>query len=557
MSSKIRINVMAWLFGLAPAALIACNSIWGIQDGEYAPPAGTPDASAGSAGSGGSSGAAGYGQGGAGGVAGQAGSSAGASGNGGQSGAGGTGQGGADGGPLCDGSPCDLLWLKRAGDATDGQFSLAISANAQGRASITGRYLGVLDIGPDKPLNTTYADSDVFSAQYDHDGNPLWSFGYPAALYQYARAIHTFPDGSVVFAGHYKGALEISGLPDAGVDPLPVVPSTATQKGFVARVDANGQPVWAKPITNAGYSIEIRAISCSDTDGYCVVVGNRDQFTDASDQTSQNLIARRFDALGNQTANWDSSGSADSHSFIPRGVAVDPWGTTWISGGFFGTFKPVGCSSSVGSSDIAILRYTSDGTCVPLLTYGDAQSSQVGEGIAVDHLGAATLCGSFEGSLVFSSGAGTLSGPMDPDYALFVAHFGASGTFGWAKKFGTTMNDMFFCRVAVDGDDNIYVAGHFNDSVSFGGDTFKATGQYSAFLAKLDKSGNHLWSKAFTTDAPAGTDAIGVSIEGLSFSPVAGGRVFTTGFFAGNVDFGNGLVQSAGNADIFVATFRP
>lgn len=117
----------------------------------------------------------------------------------------------------------------------------------------------------------------------------------------------------------------------------------------------------------------------------------------------------------------------------------------------------------------------------------------------------------------------------------------------FSKRFGNS-SDQSITAVAVDGGGNVLVTGSFAGTVDFGGGTLTSAGSTDVFVAKLDSTGRHLWSGAFgDASAQAGT-AIAVD---------ASGNVFVTGYFSGSIDLGGATLTSAGGQDVFVVRFDP
>lgn len=119
----------------------------------------------------------------------------------------------------------------------------------------------------------------------------------------------------------------------------------------------------------------------------------------------------------------------------------------------------------------------------------------------------------------------------------------------WAKQFGGRYADSIL-RVAVDPAGNVFVQGIFADVSDWGGAPLKAGGgsDNDIVLAKYDRNGTHLWSQRFGS-------AFNEVAGGLAVDP--SGFVTITGSFDQAIDFGKGLVASAGESDIFVARFDP
>jgi hypothetical protein len=116
---------------------------------------------------------------------------------------------------------------------------------------------------------------------------------------------------------------------------------------------------------------------------------------------------------------------------------------------------------------------------------------------------------------------------------------------GWSQPFGDGSSQLA-SSVVVDGSGNSYVVGYFTGSVDFGGGVLTSAGSNDIFIAKFDAGGNHIWSQRFgDTNNDVGNS---VALDPL-------GNVIVAGWFAGTVDFGGGVLTSAGSDDIFIAKF--
>jgi len=90
------------------------------------------------------------------------------------------------------------------------------------------------------------------------------------------------------------------------------------------------------------------------------------------------------------------------------------------------------------------------------------------------------------------------------------------------------------------------VTGCFSGTVNFGGGSRHSVGDYDIFLAKYAGGGVHQWSHAFGDSFPDCGNS--VTVDGS-------GSVFMTGSFRRAVNFGGGVLTSAGSDDIFLAKY--
>ncbi|MDI1449736.1 hypothetical protein [Polyangium sp. 6x1] len=166
-----------------------------------------------------------------------------------------------------------------------------------------------------------------------------------------------------------------------------------------------------------------------------------------------------------------------------------------------------------------------------------------GLGLIAGSGGHPILVGRFPGTLSFGGNTFTSSGGYD----AFVAKLdGASGEHLWSRRLGGG-EDQAAWSVAEDAEGNIVVVGEFLGQMSVGGgNSLQSEGGFDVFVAKYDGTdGEHLWSRRFGNSEDQVARGVAVTKTG---------EILVTGSFSGGVDFGTGLLESAGSFDIFVLT---
>ncbi|MFM1876962.1 MAG: hypothetical protein RL266_2699 [Bacteroidota bacterium] len=182
--------------------------------------------------------------------------------------------------------------------------------------------------------------------------------------------------------------------------------------------------------------------------------------------------------------------------------------------------------------------------------------SDYSNSVCQDDLGNIYTCGYFEGTIDLDPGPGLQEFISFGGSDAFIQKLDPSGNFLWARSFGGLYTDQA-ASVTVDPDGNVYITGHFMNTVDFdpGPGTYgrTAVGGKDIYVMKLDASGNYLGSRAFGGSS---------NDQGNIIKADPYGHVYITGFFSTTTDFdpGSGGLSShtsAGSLDAFVLKLNP
>lgn len=168
--------------------------------------------------------------------------------------------------------------------------------------------------------------------------------------------------------------------------------------------------------------------------------------------------------------------------------------------------------------------------------------SQLAQAVCADPAGNVILTGSYQGSIDF--GAGSLPTVGAPDNETFVAKLDPSGKHLWSRAFEGTMPRKT-ADVEATPDGSLILTGLFSGTIGFGdGKIYPTAGSSDIFLVKLNPAGEPVWARTFGGIGYQGGYAVAVDGEGAAV---------VTGEFAGSIDFGDGPHIAAGSTDCFVA----
>jgi hypothetical protein len=227
------------------------------------------------------------------------------------------------------------------------------------------------------------------------------------------------------------------------------------------------------------------------------------------------------------------------------GIAADSTGNVVVTGSFSNTINFGGgnLTSLNAMTDIFVARFTTTGVHSWSKRFGAPDGNENGYSAAMDTSGNVVVAGWALKPVDFGGGLLSALGSADGFVAKYTA---SSGSHMWSRRVGGSGNDYAY-GVAVDGANNVLVAGAIGGQANFGGISLSLLGSSDAFVAKYGSTGNLLWARGL-----GGIDAeVGRGVG------VAGGNPVTSGYFAGSGVFGGTTLTSSGMSDGFVTRLAP
>ncbi len=126
---------------------------------------------------------------------------------------------------------------------------------------------------------------------------------------------------------------------------------------------------------------------------------------------------------------------------------------------------------------------------------------------------------------------------------IVLVKFNSAGVWQWDRTFGDASDTQFATGVGVDAVGNVYIGGTFMGAVNFGGGVLTSLGDRDLFVAKFNSAGTYVWAKRYGDAAEQ---------EGQGLTVDIGTNVYFTGYFKGSVDFGGGALVCQGVNDAFL-----
>ncbi len=420
-----------------------------------------------------------------------------------------------------------VQWAVNSPGALGGE-NHTLATDAQGNVYSVGAYSSSpQDFDPGTGVyNLAAFSQNMFILKVDVDGNFVWAKqigGTTNYAITEADAITVDASGNIYVAGKLNvifGTIDCD--PGAGTYNLTV--PTNKNVDYIEKLDANGNFVWVKTITNP---------------------------------------------TGTQAGVFDEIQS----------LKVDAAGYVYATGSFTGTpdFDPDGGVFNLTASkvDIFVLKLDSSGSFVwaKSIPYtGDPGASAIidsGYGIDVDGAGNVYTVGYFWGAIDADPGAGvhTLTGYLSNNPVesgsnnLYISKLDASGNFVWAYSIAGDHNNGSHPSIALDNGGNVIVSGYLEGGVAvagniadfdFGAGTYFLPGTAGSFVLKMDSNAGFIWAKSTvqsTIDITTNSQGNGLVLD-------SAGNIYTVGAFMSSCDFdpsANTFALTAENLDVYVS----
>ena len=351
--------------------------------------------------------------------------------------------------------------------------------------------------------------------------------------------------GNLYEAGGFAGTAVVGNV---------TLTSQGSTDSYLAKYTPAGALSWVRVLGSAGEDIAYDLALDAAGNAYLagtfqgsVALGNNLALTGGAGAGPKAFLVR-YSPQG--TPEWVQQSAVSGGVAIASSVGLDATGHVYLTGIYsavtFGTASLTMPTTDL--IDVFLARFSAaTGTVqslVPAIRYPGANRS-AGEHptLAVAPSGAVYLFANFFGTPMLGNTTLTPRGLYD----VLVARFDAQGGLEWVQQAGGPGSDLLQEGV-VDAAGNLYTAGFFDGTATFGSTPVSSAGSFDGYLAKYTPAGQVAWVQ--TSRGPGFDGWYGVSLD-------AGGNPCVAGGFAAVAQFGPFTLTSTGPRDVAVAAYTP
>ena len=418
-------------------------------------------------------------------------------------------------------------WPKRS-IGTEEEHITDIATDLNGNYFVTGYYHGTFDfLGITHTTNSNLPN--FFVAKLSECGVEWIKFNM-ANSYCKGTGVDIDGNGNVYVSGYYRQIIQLGSSQSINLSP---------QSAFIAKYDSNGNYQWMD-FWGTTSNVAAHDVAADGNSNNVYVTGE----TGGSNYNSYFL--RQYDQ-GTGSLNWNIMNATGTS--WSRGQAVDVASTGHIF--MTGSVVQPGSVSFNGTS--VTTNDASEGMVVKFNSSGAGQIAKsndfIPKDIIIDASDNAIITGDCHKHGFFFGG---------PFYMgkVFVAKYSSLLAETWARV-GTSSNNALFTTtsttVAVDQNDDIFIAGLFNDDLRFTGLPNMSNSSWDAdmYVAKISSSGTEQWS----THTFSGFQNVAANKLSVALTHEHTDYAYLAGQFNNTINLNStSLTSVAGAPDLFITS---
>ncbi|PBQ31918.1 hypothetical protein CNR22_09095 [Sphingobacteriaceae bacterium] len=410
-----------------------------------------------------------------------------------------------------------IQWTKQMQGLYD-TYPMAMTTDKQGNLYTAISFAQKMSIGTQSLAGGGYRDFCIYKTK--PSGHYLWNKIITGGTYHMVSGMVCDANGNLYLSGSFSGVATFGNI---------TLYCSGGYDGFIMKMNGKGDVLWAYNVGGTGND-GASGIVLSPS-GYLYVSGGFEIDFDfggalmQSNGLSDAFVIKADTANGSVVWATQLGGTYDEGAST---IAVAANERLFISGTFsVSTTLGNDNFNAVSARDLFLCSLEPTAGNVVWAQHMASTGYDESLGLVVDTHGDVYSLGNFGGT--FTSGSTTFStqGFVNIFYAK---NNGTSGTLEFARMFNSLGSFRRAGCLAINGTDNIYMTGYFDNMFTIGTETFYPGGGADIFLTEMDTLGNFQWADqkgGLSNDIP------------FSLTADAFGNIYTGGVFTENMDYGS------------------
>jgi len=363
-------------------------------------------------------------------------------------------------------------WTKTfGGSSADGGFSLSIDSN--NNIFVTGYFADTVDFdfttGTDNHTSNGASD-DTFITKINPDGSYGWTKTFGGSGIEAGNSLSIDSNNNIFITGSFQNTVDFDFT--TGTDNHT---SNGKEDTFITKINSDGSYGWTKTFggsdTDRGRSLSIDSNNNIFVAGYFFGTDVDFDFTGGTDNNSSNghdIFITKINSDGSY--GWTKT-FGGSNTELGYSVSADSNNNIFVTGQFIDTVDfdfTTGTDNHTtngASADTFVTKINSDGSYGWTKTFGGSDTD-LGNSLSIDSNNNVFFTGFFRNTVDFDFTTGTDNHTSNGSNDTFVTKINSDGSYGWTKTFGGSGSDSGN-SLSIDSNNNIFVTGHFADTVDF------------------------------------------------------------------------------------------
>ncbi|MFK0735535.1 MAG: DUF4114 domain-containing protein, partial [Gloeotrichia echinulata HAB0833] len=301
----------------------------------------------------------------------------------------------------------NVLWAQNFGGTLSDQ-GWGVTVDSTGNIYGTGTFSGTASFG--STTLTSAGDSDAFITKLDTNGNVLWAQNFGGTSADKSVGITSDGAGNTYATGTFLGTASFGST---------TLTSAGDSDAFITKLDSTGNFLWAQKLggtfADSGFGITVDRAGNTYVSGVFRDTASFGSTSLTSAGDSDAFVAK-LDANGNVVWAKKFGGSGVDEG---TGIVADGSGNINFTGVFSGTASFDGITrTSVGDADAFNVTLDSNGNILSVSSSGNT-SLDLGVGIATDGVGSIYSTGVVSDTASFSNTSLTSTGFSNPSISKF------------------------------------------------------------------------------------------------------------------------------------------